>query len=366
MKTVLINNAKDALRLEGAWNNISSAEEDDVFLSFAWFKHNIENFPGINLMLLAIEDKGTIKAIAPFIKTKIFFRILFFKMPLQAVEFISNPFYTLCDFINTGENTKLLSLFINEIDKDRKWDIIALAWIPQSSHNFNAINEVLTKQKRRFIIRTTYRPCVKTTLNRDDYLITQPKRLRKTIRNIKNRLDRLGGIDIECYQNFNNINQLFDIFLDICKHNKRIKDPEYLSNSAEKQRLFLNLLKSANENGWLRVWVLKTKEKIIAAELDLFCGKISHAIFSVYDERYKEYSPGSFLNWHIIKQCIDNSWQYDLGPGGVDYKILWTKNIEKSFKFIVFNNKPALIFLYYFYLFKEAVKKKLTKEKLYF
>lgn len=354
----IIKTKKDFLKLETAWEYLFSQDYRRIFLSYEWFRYVIECYPSLSLLLLITKENDSIKAIAPLHETRNFFKVSFFSFPVHAIEFILNPFSTFCDFISAKGDKESIHTFIQEIFKNEKWDVALFSRIPQDSATLPTLKEALSSQQRRFIIRDSlYCPFVKSSVNWDSYLSSQSHNYKEMVRKLKKKFQRLNGANRVFYQHVEDINKIYETLLFICKNSKKRENEDFFSKNTEKQRLLLNLLNTANKNGWLRAWIVESEERPIAAEINLFYGNVSHCVFKAHDESYDAYSVGSYLTYHILKYCIDSGYEYDFGPGGLNYKLIWTKNIGKTSEFVIFNSKLFSTFLYYLYSFKETAKR---------
>ena len=361
----IIKNEEDFLKLKTAWEKLFSQDNKRVFLSHEWFRHVIKCQPNINLFLLIAKENDLAKAIAPLCITKEIFKITFLRLPVHAIKFILNPFSTFCDFISAKSDKESIHKFIQEVFKCKKWDIALFSRIPQDSATLPTLKEVLFSQHRRFIIRTSsYCPFVKSSDNWDAYLSSQSHNYKEMVRKLKKKIERLDKSHVEFYQRLDDVRKFYADLIYICNNSKKRKDKEFFSRNIERQRFLFDLVNTANDNGWLRAWIVRSGERPIAAEINLFCGNVLHCVFKAHDENYDAYSVGSYLTYCILKYCIDSGYEYDFGPGDLGYKLIWTKDIKKTYEFVIFNKRFFSMVLYYLYIFKETIKKRIVKENI--
>lgn len=99
------------------------------------------------------------------------------------------------------------------------------------------------------------------------------------------------------------------------------------------------LTDKAEKQGWLMAWVLKIKGVPIAMEYDLEYQKKVYALRADFDEAYKEYSPGGYLEYQIIKYLFEHGYcEYNTGPGLKTYKLRWTGQLKENVAVQVCNN----------------------------
>jgi CelD/BcsL family acetyltransferase involved in cellulose biosynthesis len=354
----IINEKEDFYKLKEIWNGLLDEGNNYVFMRFQWFSSVIESVSDIDLFVLTARQNS---AIAPLRKIKTLFKYNFLKIPVFAIEFILSPFATFCDFINTGDSNSALSDIVQEIFSSKKWDVTFFSRIPENSNTPNALKKALISKNKKFLIRISSQcPIVKTSLSWNDYLASQSKNFKETVRKLKKKMERMGNPQIQFYENIEDVGKFSKMLLKICE-NSEIGRKYYISDKVRQKQL-RNLLLTANENKWLRAWVLTSDKKPIAAEICLFSESILHCVFKMHDKNYDAYSPGSCLTRHILQYSLDLGYEYDFGPGSLGYKLVWTREIRNTLEFVVFNDKLFSGALYYLSVLKEKIKQKITKK----
>jgi CelD/BcsL family acetyltransferase involved in cellulose biosynthesis len=102
--------------------------------------------------------------------------------------------------------------------------------------------------------------------------------------------------------------------------------------SREGTRKFFELLTdAAGQQGWLLVWLLKIDQIVVAMEYDLEYKGVVYALRADFDETYGEYSPGAYLEYHVIKYVFEQGYlEYNTGPGLNAYKLHWTNEFKEN------------------------------------
>ena len=133
---------------------------------------------------------------------------------------------------------------------------------------------------------------------------TRSAKFRGTRNNIVNRISKLKEVDIQCFRQDSNEY----VFTEILKvSNKGWKHHEGISIASQEGAygFFATLTNLAGKRGWLMVWLLKVEGAPVAMEYDLeYEGKV-YALRADFDESFKKYSPGTYLEYQIIKHLFE-------------------------------------------------------------
>lgn len=322
----------DFLKLEKDWNDFfNQLKENHPFLSYEWIKLCVDYYgDGKRLNIITVRDEKELVGILPLWQVKEIIR----GVTVNKLEIINGPDTPFVDMIICDQKRKevikeVLDFLISELGKG--WDLINLQSIPEGSPNLLILKEILRQNKIKYFKGyPSFVPFIAIDKSWEDFLKSRSNKFRKTRRNINNRFNRLDKVEIIHYSSDGEANLLEEI---ICVSKKSWKHNEGIAiSSSEKTIEFFRLLTQlASQQNWLWVWILKVDGIPIAMEFDLeFRGKI-FALRADFDEDFKEYSPGSYLEYHIIKNAFEsNLYEYSTGPGVRDYKLHWTDQMREN------------------------------------
>jgi CelD/BcsL family acetyltransferase involved in cellulose biosynthesis len=80
---------------------------------------------------------------------------------------------------------------------------------------------------------------------------------------------------------------------------------------------------------WLSVWLLRMDDIAVAMEYQLMVDGQIHALRADFDDRYKNVSPGTYLNYRLLSSLFAGGFsRYYMGPGKNPYKSRWSKTSE--------------------------------------
>jgi CelD/BcsL family acetyltransferase involved in cellulose biosynthesis len=338
--TVHIITSEDELRtLRVVWDELlEKSVQHSPFLTYDWFQCCLANpVQEIEQFILVVKDGGEVIGIAPFQK----YQDKFHRLKIRKIGFINCPDTPLADFIIQKERSyeviqKIIYFLYGE--KREAWDVLTLSQFPRETVNSFILQEILRNQRQRFLMKnSSFIPYISIQGGWEEFLRTRSGRFRKTHRNIVNRISKLKQVEIQCARH-DATGAVMQALLEISRRSWKEKNGVAISSREEVQRFFATLTKLASQKGWLLVWLLKINGAPVAMEYDLQCAGVVYALRTDFDETYKEYSPGTYLQYQIIKNLFENEYiEYSFGPGWNTYKTHWTKESYQHEELYVFN-----------------------------
>ena len=217
--------------------------------------------------------------------------------------------------------------------------MLTLSQWPAESPNYRALQEILREQRKNFFTEVaSLTPYIPIQGEWEAFLQTRSARFRKTHRNIINRISKLNKVEIQCFSQ-DTSGTVFKEILAVSEKSWKQKGGIAISSRKETKKFFEALTDLAGQKGWLLVWLLKVDGVPIAMEYDLsYKGKV-YALRADFDESYKEYSPGVYLEYHIIKTLFEERYhEYHTGPGLNTYKLHWTDQLKENMALQICNN----------------------------
>jgi hypothetical protein len=285
-----------------------------------------------------LRDGSDIVGIAPFWQYEGVVR----EVPTKRIEFILSPDSPFVDFLVRPERRdEVLEALVSYLYTEKRdmWDVLSLTQWPITSPNYAVLQELLRKQTKESAVDTDSRtPFIPIQEPWANFLQGRSVRFRKTHRNINNRIERLPGVEIQCIQGDTDGTVLSSIF-SVSQNSWKVGEGIALTSKTETREFFRLLTACASEHGWLMVWLLKIENHAVAMEYDLIDEKKVYALRADYDEAYKEYSPGAYLEYHIVKHLFEKGYsEYNTGPGMNSYKLHWTEAVRENASFLLCNN----------------------------
>lgn len=171
----------------------------------------------------------------------------------------------------------------------------------------------------------------------DDYMRERPANLRNTIKRKKRKLKHEYDYEIHLFK---------DADIDQTLLNKALADYTTIYTASWKANEFFAdftpaLVTSLSQKGWLRLGILYVNEQPIAAQIWFVVYGKASIYRLVFDERWKNYSPGSILTEYLMRYVIDTDKvsEIDFLTGNERYKQDWM-SIRKERIGLLFSKPP--------------------------
>jgi CelD/BcsL family acetyltransferase involved in cellulose biosynthesis len=318
--------------LEAAWQEILTYENiESPFLDIDWFRCCLEAF-GVEKQpcVLFVKDGSDPLGIAPLCLSQDIVR----GIPVRKIGFIIAPDTPFVDFIvKSGRRQETLSAIMRYLwnEKNEYWDILTLNDWPSESRNYPIVNDILMKRKANsFEGYSSVTPYISIKGTWDRFLECKSSKFRKTRRNIVNRMERLEDVAIDCIQNAD-VREILGEIYRVSERSWKQREGKTITSSNDTRRFFEILTPTAARKGWLFVWLLKVDGTPIAMEYNLKDQGRVYALRADYDESFREFSPGRYLEYHIIESLFERGCnEYNTGPGLNAYKLHWTEKVREN------------------------------------
>jgi CelD/BcsL family acetyltransferase involved in cellulose biosynthesis len=211
--------------------------------------------------------------------------------------------------------------------------------MPRDSKNLKVVIDIIKEKKIKyyndFSIITPY---VKIESNWNEFLRSHSQRFRKRYRNIVNRIEKLNNLEIKCVKNNDEISILKDV-IEVSRNSWKEKEGIAISSKPYTLKFYEDLTKYVGKSGYLLLWLLKTNDIPIAMEYDIIYNDTVFALRSDFDQKYKSYSPGAYLEYKIISYLHENNFrEYNTGPGLNQYKLNLCKHTHENKNFNLCNS----------------------------
>jgi Acetyltransferase (GNAT) domain len=164
-----------------------------------------------------------------------------------------------------------------------------------------------------------------------EYFKDLPSVVRKNVPYYKRRLEKIARVKIKLYTNLEE--------LEI-----GIRDYQVIYNSSWRDfeaypHFVRGLIRTAAEEGWLRMGLLYIDEEPAAAQLWIVKGAVASIYKVCYAEKFAKNSVGSVLTAHMLERAIDveRVHEVDYLSGDDSYKANWMSDRRERWGIMAFN-----------------------------
>jgi len=356
LRTECVSNPDIFLARHEEWNRFVAALaghscfHHHEWFSAAWAWRQQE---GCLLRILFFYRDDALVGICPLILRKITYR----SVPLWQLEFLTIPDTQFCTLLCGKQWLSTVSdSLATWLDLTRRdWTTMKLSYLPDTADSWQAVLSAL--QKAGFTATSESfgsNPYIDLTGSWEAYYKTRSRRLKKGNNLVANKLKKSGTTKIQWLRgaghNDRNLQDLIDTLIELSASSWKRKTGVSLDQSGP--RAFIQSLSHlANKNGWLSLWVLHLDEQPIAMEYQLIHDGTVYALRADFDEEHAHLSPGTYLNWQLLRSLFDQGFtRYYMGPGENAYKQRWMEKSQGLRQLTVYNKTSkgrlcALLFI---------------------
>ena len=324
--------------LRDEWESLRSrSHQRSVFMSHDWFSCCWRELKdGNQLRIFVVRDENVPLLIAPLMIR----RVAETRIPVRALTFMEHPETQVCDLLVAPGDVKLktLDVLFSHLAKVKgdDWQLLMLDKISSYSElcsflqNYVAANVVVSSR-----IDLSHEALVLPLSGTwDDYLAGQSVRFRKTLRNIVNRVHRLGRIQINTYQGRESIGLAIEKIFAVSNASWKQESGVAITSSSKRMRFFEDLAIQNNTSQEFRIVTADLDGQAIASEIQIVDGNVVYAVRSDFDDRFADSSPGTFLQMEILKQLFGGECiEYHFGVGLNRYKFRWADERRQYMRF---------------------------------
>lgn len=308
------------------------------FLCFEWFKLWLEHFlKDSRLLILLLYREGEIVTIVPFlIKEEKLKRINVRKIDLLGNVYSPIRYFLFSRFDDEERVKNLYYIFHFLSSVYKNWDILDLYAIPEENNCFNVLRMAIKGTGLRHLDYSCFGDWYLDEINFswEQYFKKFNSKFRHNIRYRREKLEKAGNFEVKIIRSKDEaIDQYMDLYYEVYAKSWQKKE-------GVGPTFHLDLAKIAARNGWLRLGFLFLNGNAISSQFWLSCKRNAFILKTVYDQNYKEYSPGQILTTEMMKHVmdIDKVKMMDYLHGDESYKKEWTFKRRERKGILVYNN----------------------------
>ena len=323
--------------LASVWTDLArEGGHSSPFLSHDWFACCWElGAPARKPEVLLVEDTMGPVALVPLAR----WRGVLHKAPVRFVGMLTAPDTAFVDWVITGRPEPVVEAVLEELDRSADWDVLELNALPVGSPTVKALETALSgwlRCQRSASVRSLH---VTITGTWDEYWAAKSQRFKKTIRSVRNRLDKTGKVSTEEHHAVASDSSVFAELLEVSRRSWKADEGVAIATMPGMSDFFRSLTERASRKGWLRVWILRLDGRAVATEYQLEADGRVHALRADFDaDLPEELSAGSHLSYEILRSLFARGGvhEYDMGPGENPYKARWASGARETTRLRVF------------------------------
>jgi CelD/BcsL family acetyltransferase involved in cellulose biosynthesis len=288
--------------------------------------------------LLVVEDSVAPVALVPLVRWTTRTRGL----PVRCLGLLDCPDSPSADLLHTGPATPVVRALLEHMSTRSDWDVLELGRLPTGSETLKALETELPGRLPWRRAGGDLSPYLAVDGSWSDFYAGRSQRFKKTIRNIQNRLERLGHITVEEHSALRPGDPRLEEMIALTSRSWKADRGIAIATMPRMREFFAELSRRASERGWLSAWFLRLDGRAIAMEYQLRFHGIAYALRADYDLDYAASSPGSALNFAIARALFERGdvREYQMGPGQNEYKMRWASGCHETVRLQIY--RPGL------------------------
>lgn len=321
-----------------------------IHQSYDWFWAGCQAFHRDDDLhvLLVLDESGKLACVAPLVITSSTYR----GIGVRAIGFVRNEQSPANNFIFSPRSEEIsLTLILEHLITFEHWELIDLQMVN--------IEELTGRFVRKFLMERGL--AHGTQLNRqspyilidrgwEDFWKNKSKKFRKSMRHKLNRATKQDGLVVEKILVTDGDAPALATMRTISGNSWKRKAGTDLSASEESLNFYKKVCDTWGPRGFIHVWLLRIHEQAVAFEFHIEYESTVYPLRADYDENYKEISPGSILEYEIIKSIFleKKIIEYNSCGHTYDYLMNWTKQVRNYRGIEIFKKSLKMILLHAF------------------
>ena len=349
MELKIVTEAAKLQALKSDWDQLwGSLENPTPQLTYEWFLAGWECFhrcDSLQVIALFAED-GRCQAIAPLVITLSDFH----GFKVKKISFPENEQSPSNDFLlNPDRSAKCLAMIVDYLLQFQAWELVDLQKLDQGSVTFSTLKRKLYAADCLGGIRSNIEsPYVLISGEWQTFWDARSIRLRKSMRNKLNRAKKSGDLYIEKISITTESDEALEEMLGVSSRSWKKDIGTDLLSKKDNWQFYKTICALFGPKGYIDLWVLRKGEVVIATEFHVKCHGVIYPLRACFDEDYRYLSPGSVLEYNILKTIFNEKKTSEYNTCGHTYKYLlnWTDRSRRHSNAEIYKRSAKMSCLY--------------------
>jgi CelD/BcsL family acetyltransferase involved in cellulose biosynthesis len=336
------------LELEPVWNRlVEEAGIEFPFVRHEWIRALWDCFDhGGTLHILIVRESGCPIAIAPLMRD----RVRMYGIPVRRVRGISNVYTERFDFILSARRADCCAAIWTYLaDHAHDWDVLEIRQLPADNGAIGHLPRSEIERRLRLAEWvSTESPYIPVRQSWDAYFKSLKKAHRANIRKSQQHLEASASLNLEVVVSNDRLDADVEEAMNLEAVAWKDEGGTAIRSHVDSLEFYRQILRTAGERGWLRMYFLTLGCKRIAVRIALLFRNRVFMLKSGYDPEYAAYSPGHLL----CHKILDEAWrlkfdEVDFLGNKERWKLNWSRDLRRHSWFFAFPNRPKARLLHY-------------------
>lgn len=324
------------------WNGLlKNSLNDIVCLTHEWFVSWWKNFSDSNeLHIVTFSDNfRNLTAIAPMMVSDCSCR----GIKLRKIFFMANGHSPSADFIVNKHRLKEgIGAIIRYLESYEDWEFIELQKLDSGGRTFPLVMDYIIRSNNLFGLKQNIEtPYILIDSDWGSFLNNRSPKFRKVLRNKLNRAEREGDISVEKIAGLECDGNVLNDMMNISGKSWKRDIGVDLKNDSKSRAFYEELCGKSNSGTQVNIWFLKKGGERIAFEFHLVYNNVVYPVRADYNRDFKDLSPGSVLEFNILRQLFSERSLKEYNTCGHTYNYLlnWTDNTREYMNIEIFSKR---------------------------
>jgi CelD/BcsL family acetyltransferase involved in cellulose biosynthesis len=341
MQVEKVNDFRHFKSIRREWNTfVQQSEWSSINHKHEWLDCWWEAFGGnAAFRLLLLRKEGRLVGVLPLMLQREWICAL----PIRVLSFTVNGHTPEAPILLRNPIEESLHYLLASLrDIQNEWDLLRLEKLRTHTFNTNSCKDLMKSLGFHYLCSESLNsPYAKIGNDWDQFYSTRSQKFRKVMRNKLNRMDRDGLLRLEHLSGTDVTDRILEEIFAASKRSWKGRVNKAIPDDPHVERFYKKLTAAFSKNGNLDVWLLRRDGKLIAFEYHLrHCGVV-YPLRADFDSAYQALSPGSVLEFFIMKSLFEDPTIHGFNSCGAtyDYLMRWATGVIERIEFRIFNSR---------------------------
>lgn len=340
-----IHTPAEVAGLKDLWTRLLAASGSaNIFLSWEWMANwlDLVGFWGRPRVLLVRDGAGEVKGLAPLFAE----RAGQASLAPRRLRFMGTGFGAdhLGFIARAGED--ITPEVVTWLTAGRRgWDIVELRW--QAEQQAQRLAQALAAHNGAYasaLEAADPSPLLRLPPSWEEYRERLGSNLRANLGRYRRKLEREHGAAFRCVRTPEELERVWAAL--VALHQTRWRDRGQPGSFVKPyfEILHHRFARIALTQGWLRLYYLEARDRVIAA---LYCFRYGARVSyfqAGFHPAWAGYGPGRLLMAHAIRSAIEEgAAEFDFMRGGEDHKFRWSPEVRRDYHVTIYRLHPRVL-----------------------
>ncbi|HEX8597883.1 MAG TPA: GNAT family N-acetyltransferase [Chloroflexia bacterium] len=338
-----VNSRAAFMQMQGEWNALVRATDDQPFYRHEWFRIWLDNFAADARwrIFVARDGEGKLVGALPLIEQP----GMVLGAPARCLSAAANDHTPRFDLI-AEDPEAVAAAFVGHLRRDSNWDVLHLPSVPPGGHAWRLYEAANHAGHPTGTWQADNSPYFALPARHEEMQKQLDTKFKANLRRRHKKLAEKGPVTVQKASGESDLAYHLEEGFAVEQSGWKGREGTAMAQDGHVAGFYSELARFAAHDGSLALYYLRVDGKAVAFHYGLTYGSTYYLLKPGYDESVKECSPGQLLMDEVVKQCIeDGLTEFDfLGPD-MTWKRDWASDSRQHTRLYIFRDSPYGRFL---------------------